>query len=101
MHKSIGNDRRVLVLENNIAVRADFAFNSGSHSTIPKALFWFGQITNHTLNAIIRPSHIPIPIAVFFIIPELKLNNIASWTYPSNVAKIKPETTVRRAAHLK
>ena len=29
----------LVLLENNIAVFADFAFNSGSHSTIPKALF--------------------------------------------------------------
>ena len=36
---SIGKERSVFVLENSIAVLADFAFLSGSHSTIPKALF--------------------------------------------------------------
>ena len=30
-----------------------------------------GQITIHTLNAIIRPSHIPIPIAVVLPLPEV------------------------------
>ena len=40
----------MLVLENNIAVLADFVFSSGVHSTIPKALFWFGQIINQTLS---------------------------------------------------
>ena len=60
----------MFVLENSIAVLADLAFVSGSLSTIPKALFWFGQITNHTLNAIIIPNHIPIPIAVCFGTPE-------------------------------
>ena len=32
-------DNNVFVLENNMAVLADFAFNSGSHSTMPNALF--------------------------------------------------------------
>ena len=39
---SIDIDKRLykeVVLENNIAVFADFAFKSASHSTIPKALF--------------------------------------------------------------
>ena len=45
MVNSIGMDNKVFVLENNIAVLADLAFKSGSASTIPKALFWFGQIT--------------------------------------------------------
>jgi hypothetical protein len=35
----MGNDNKVLVLENNIAVFADLAFKSGSQSTIPSALF--------------------------------------------------------------
>ena len=35
----MGKESNVLVLENNIAVFADFAFVSGSTSTIPKALF--------------------------------------------------------------
>ena len=36
---AIGKESKVFVLENSIAVLADFAFNSGSHSTIPSALF--------------------------------------------------------------
>ena len=67
----------MFVLENNIAVLADLAFNSGSHSTIPNALFWFGQITNQTLEAIITPSHMPIPIAVCLGIPDPILKVIA------------------------
>jgi len=30
----------------------------------PTALFWFGQMMNHTLKAMIRASHMPMPIAV-------------------------------------
>ena len=41
MVSSIGKDSNVFVLENNIAVLADLAFKSGSHSTIPNALFCF------------------------------------------------------------
>jgi len=29
---------------------------------MPSAFFWFGQITNQTLNAMIRPIHMPRPI---------------------------------------
>ena len=97
----MGKDSKVLVRENNIAVLADFAFYSGSHSTIPKALFWFGQITNQTLNAIITPNHIPIPIAVCLGIPELILKVIASCRYPFNPASINPYKIVKAAAHLK
>ena len=94
-------DNNVFVLENNIAVLADLAFNSGSHSTIPKALFWLGQITNHTLKAIIKPNHIPIPIAVCFGIPEPILSVIESCKYPFRPARINPDKTVSAAAHLK
>ena len=95
------DDRSVFVLENNIAVFADLAFNSGSHSTIPSALFWFGQITNQTLKAIIIPNHIPIPIAVCFGTPDPKLKVIASCRYPFNPATINPDKIVKAAAHLK
>ena len=79
MLSNIGNDSKVLVLENNIAVLADFALVSASTSIIPKALFWFGQITNHTLKAIIIPNHIPIPIAVLLPPPDIIPSVIASW----------------------
>ena len=101
MLNSIGKDNKVFVRENNIAVLADFAFNSGSQSTIPKALFWLGQITNHTLKAIIIPNHIPIPIAVCFGTPEVTLRVIASCKYPFNPATINPVKIVNAAAHLK
>ena len=31
---------------------------------MPSARFWFGQMTNQTLNHMIVPSHMPMPIAV-------------------------------------
>ena len=101
MVSSIGKDNNVFVLENNIAVLADLAFKSGSHSIIPNALFWFGQITNQTLKAITIPSHIPIPIAVCLGIPEPMLKVIASCRYPFNPASINPDKIVNAAAHLK
>ena len=39
MDSSIGNDNKVFVLENSIAVLADLDFSSGVHSTIPNAFF--------------------------------------------------------------
>ena len=59
---SIGNDSSVLVRENSIAVRAALGLASASASTMPSAIFWFGQITNHTLNAMISAIHMPIPM---------------------------------------
>ena len=61
----MGIDSKVLVRENSIAVRADFALVAASASTIPSAFFWFGQITNQTLNHMIAPRYIPIPIVVW------------------------------------
>ena len=67
------------ILEKIIAIWPDFTFKSESHSTNPKAFFWLGQITNQTLKAIITPSHIPIPIAVCFGMPDLILSVMASY----------------------
>jgi hypothetical protein len=53
----------VLTREVGIAARAALAFGSASAWTIPSAYFWFGQIMNHTLYAMTRPSHMPTPIA--------------------------------------
>ena len=39
MLKSIGNESKVFVLENNIATLADFALVSASTSTMPNAFF--------------------------------------------------------------
>ena len=55
-------DSNVLVRENSIAVRADAALLSASASTIPSARFWFGQMMNQTLNHMMAPSHMPMPI---------------------------------------
>ena len=46
----------------NIAPEAERALTSSAAGTIPSALFWFGQITNQTLAAMMMPSHMPIPI---------------------------------------
>ena len=64
MQNSMGIESSVLVRENSMAVRADLAFESASASTMPSARFWFGQMTNQTLNHMIVPSHMPMPIAV-------------------------------------
>ena len=45
-----------------IAVVADLAFTSSAEATMPRARFWFGQMMNQTLAAMIRPSHMPMPI---------------------------------------
>jgi len=64
MQSSIGIDSKVLVREKIIAVRAALAFAASSAATIPSAFFWFGQITNQTLKAMISASHMPIPISL-------------------------------------
>ena len=100
MENNIGRDNSVLVLEKTIAVFAALALLSGSVSTIPKAFFWFGHITNQTLKAIINPSHIPIPIAVLLPPPDPIPSVIASCKYPFRYDNIKPDTIVAKAAHL-
>ena len=82
MDSNIGNDKRVFTLDVSIAVLTALGFSSGEHSTIPRAFFWFGQIINQTLKAIIKPNHIPIPIAVFLPPPDPIPSVIAWWTYP-------------------
>ena len=64
----IGGPARVQVLstylyDNGIAVRADLALAASSASTKPSARFWFGQMMNQTLNAIISASHMPMPMS--------------------------------------
>ena len=66
-----------------------------------RALFWLGHITNHTLNAITKPNHIPIPMAVCFGMPDPILKVIASCKYPLRPASAKPDRTVNAAPHLK
>ena len=58
-------------------------------------------MTNQTLNAITSPNHIPIPIAVFLPPPEPMPKVIDSCKYPFSQPKIKPESIVASAAHLK
>jgi hypothetical protein len=38
------------------------AFSSGVAGTRPRTFFWFGQMMNQTLNAMISASHMPMPI---------------------------------------
>ncbi len=64
MHSSMASDSSVFTRENSIAVRAAFAFTSGSTCTMPRAFFWFGQITNQTLNHMMIASHMPTPMMV-------------------------------------
>ena len=72
------DDAIVLVLDAINAFFAAAGFSSGVESTIPKTFFWFGQIINQTLKAIIKPSHIPIPIAVF-LPPPLPIPKVIAW----------------------
>src|SRR3546814_20221589 len=62
MAKTIGTDSTVLARETSSAVRADFALLAASASTRPRARCWFGQMTNQTLNHMMAPSHMPMPI---------------------------------------
>src|SRR5690606_3106887 len=50
MEKSIGTESIVFTREKSIAVRAAAGFLSAGASIMPSATFWFGQITNQTLN---------------------------------------------------
>ena len=47
-----------------IAIRAALALASASASTIPSAIFWFGQITTQTLRNMMIASQIPTPISM-------------------------------------
>ena len=60
---SIGIENIVLKRDVSIAKRAALAFSSAATGTMPNAFFWFGQMMNQTLNAMINPSHMPMPIA--------------------------------------
>jgi hypothetical protein len=53
----------VLIRDACRLLRAAAAFSSADASTIPNAFFWFGQITNRTLKAMMSASHMPMPIA--------------------------------------
>ncbi len=90
----------MFVRENSMAVLAALALCLGDLAFfMPKAIFWHGHITNHTLKAIIVPNHIPIPIAVCPIsLPIPSMN--ASRKYPFTDARMTPVTIVDRAAHL-
>ena len=52
----------VLMREASPAMRAARFFSSGCAGTMPSTFFWFGQIRNQTLNHMIVPSHMPMPI---------------------------------------
>ena len=75
----MGIDSTMLTREKSIARRAEAALTSStaSTSTKPRVRFCFDQITNQTLNHMIAPSHMPIPMAVYLGTPSV-LSRIAS-----------------------
>ena len=54
----------VLMREAMPARFAAAAFSAASTVTMPRAFFWFGQMTNQTLAHMMVPSHAPRPIEV-------------------------------------
>jgi hypothetical protein len=62
MQKSMGIDNMVLVRDASKAMRPAFFFASALASTRPSTFFWFGQMTNQTLAAMIMASHMPMPM---------------------------------------
>ncbi len=64
MHSSIGIDNKVLSLEAIPAALAAFALAASSALTSPSTFFWFGQMITQTLKAMIKASHIPMPISL-------------------------------------
>ena len=62
MKNSIGIDNTVLAREARKAVRRALSFSSSVAWTSPRIFFWFGQISTHTLNSMMVPSHAPTPI---------------------------------------
>ena len=40
---------------------------------MPSAFFWFGQMTNQTLNAMISASHMPMPMVRIAILERQSL----------------------------
>ena len=76
--------------------RAAFT-SSGVAVTSPMTFFWFGQMMNHTLNHMIKPSHMPKPISVkcrsCWPMPRL-----SAWPIkPSSQARIRPKISVNMA----
>jgi hypothetical protein len=61
---SMGSDSMVLMRLASAAIRAALALASASASTIPSAIFWFGQITPQTFRNMMIASHTPTPIRV-------------------------------------
>jgi hypothetical protein len=62
MKNSIGMDSAVLVREARNATRRALFFSSSVADTRPRIYFWFGQISTHTLNSMMMPSHAPMPM---------------------------------------
>ncbi|MNH44131.1 hypothetical protein D3C79_1062030 [compost metagenome] len=61
---SIGSDSKRLVRLPSMAMRAALAFLSSSTAMMPRARFWFGQITPQTFRNMMMASQTPIPIRV-------------------------------------
>src|SRR5579859_3311429 len=68
MQNSMGTESMVFMREKIMAVLAAAAFSSAERLGYLPAMFsafcWFGQITNQTLNPMIRPRYMPMPISV-------------------------------------
>src|SRR5512143_755985 len=62
MQYSIGIESMVLMREVMPASFAAAVFSSDVAVTRPRTFFWFGQMMNQTLNAMISASHMPMPI---------------------------------------
>ena len=65
MHINIGIDSKKLIREAYNATLRALAFCSSVAGTIPKIFFWLGQISPHTLNSMMVPSHAPMPMMRF------------------------------------
>ncbi|MNC89434.1 hypothetical protein D3C83_53700 [compost metagenome] len=64
----------VLMREVMPASLAAAAFSSADTCTMPSAFFWLGQMMNQTLNHMMMPSHMPMPIAC------TPLVSVSAWT---------------------
>ena len=88
----------MFVREKSIAFLAAFGFAESSATSIrPKAIFWFGHMTNQTLKAIIRPNHMAIPNKALVVLPSVSPIERTEPKYPSIQARISPQRTVDAA----
>ena len=62
MKNSIGIDSIMLVRDARNATRRALFFSSSVAGFMPRIFCWLGQISAHTLNSMIVPSHAPTPM---------------------------------------